>query len=135
MPVTALGALCEWVGEEPQDDGRVGLSFSVSEWVEVDGRRVTLHEGFGFTSVLSTHDDPWEHCTADLVESGVLSTVLPEEDDPDDADQDHPWTWLAELCAEQGVSTTPQQLSGVAYVVELGPELTRRLATAPGGTP
>lgn len=135
MAVTALGALCEFTGEAPQEGGRTGLSFSVSEWVDVDGRRVTLHEDFGFTSVLTTDDDPWEHYDADLVRSGVLSTVLPEDDDPDDADEEHPWTWLAELCAEQGVTTSPEELKAVGYVVELGPELTRRFASGPAGTP
>ena len=109
----------------PQPDGRVALSFSVSEWAELsDGRRVVLHEAIGFDSVLSVDDDPWIHYDADLVRSGVLSAVLPDEDDG----EDHPWDWLLELLAEQGVDATEAELRAVPYEVELGPEVTRRVS-------
>ena len=135
MRVTALGARCDYAGEVPQEDGRVGLSFAISEWLETDQRRVTLHDGFGFTSVLITDDDPWTFHTEQSLTEAVLNVVLPEDDDPDDAGEEHPWTWLAELAEEQRISTTPDALRALAYRVELGPELSRRLATAPGGTP
>ncbi len=126
MTVGRLGALCEYDGEVPQPDGRFGLSFAVSEWAELaDGRRVTLHGGIlGFTSVLNTDDDPWTVYDADLVRSGVLSVVLPDEDDG----EDHPWAWLVELLAQQGIAATEAELRAVPYDVELGPDLTTRLA-------
>ena len=127
MTVTRLGALCDHTGES--DDG--GLEFTISEWLEVDGRRVTLHDGFGFTSVLSGDDDPWQYLTAEALTSTVLTVVLPEDDDPDDAGEEHPWTWLAELAAEHGITVTPEELKAVPYAVELTP----RCASAPGGTP
>jgi hypothetical protein len=109
----------------PQPDGRVGLSFSVSEWAELsDGRRVVLHEAIGFDSVLSGDEDPWTHYDADLVRSGVLSAVLPDEDDG----EDHPWDWLLELLADQGVVASEAELRSVPYDVEFGPEVTRRVS-------
>lgn len=125
MTVVRLGARCEYDGVVPQPDGRVGLSFAVSEWAELtSGRRVTLHDGIlGYTSVLNSDDDPWAVYDADLVRSGVLSAVLPDEDDG----EDHPWGWLLELLAEQGITSTEDQLRAAPYEVELGPDLTTRL--------
>ncbi len=129
MTVARLGALCEFDGETPQEDGRVGLSFAVSEWAELaDGRRVVLHDGvLGFTSVLSTDEDPWTVYDEDLVTSAVLSAVLPDEDDG----EDHPWSWLLELLTEHGVAADESELRTAPYVVELGPALTARLRYVP----
>lgn len=125
MTVVRLGALCEFAGEAPQESGRTGLRFDVSEWAQTsDGVRVVLHEGVrGFGSVLSTDDPPWSFYDATLVISGVLSTVLPDGDDG----EEHPWSWLVELLAAQGIVADEAELRAAEYVVELGPGLTARL--------
>ncbi len=125
MTVVRLGALCELAGEVSQEDGRTGLGFDVSEWAQTsDGVRVVLHEGVrGFGSVLSTDDPPWSFYDADLIVRGVLTTVLPDADDG----EEHPWSWLVELLAAQGITAGEDELRAAEYVVELGPVLTGRL--------
>ena len=103
----------------------MGLSFDVAEWAELtDGRRVVLHRDLGYTSVLNTDDDPWTYQDADMITASVRSAVLPDEDEG----EDHPWSWLLELLAAQGVAATEAELRAVPYDVELGPDLVSRLS-------
>jgi hypothetical protein len=129
VSLVRLGATVSFAGEVPQEDGRVGLAFAITEWADLeDGQRVTLHDDIlGYTSVLSIDDDPWLHYDHDLLVSGVLSAVLPEEDDPTDADEEHPWGWFVELAAEQGLVLTREDLQAVPYDVEVEPSLATRL--------
>ena len=132
--VVALGALCEVVtGGEP---GYVGsLSFSVAEFADLaDGSRLTLHNERGFTSGVMTsgrgryRGDPWRFHTAESIRSGVLSTVLPDNDEEDP--EQHPWAWLAELIGRHGITVDAESLKNVPYQVEFGERLLQRLNSA-----
>jgi hypothetical protein len=60
----------------------------------------------------------------DMVET-ALAVVLPDDDDDPD---DHPYEWLCELLAAQGVRASVEDLRDVPYVVELSERLEARLA-------
>ena len=115
--VVGLGAICDLDPRTP--DKARSQSFSVSEFVTLeDGRRVILHEDRGFTIGLGSSGET----TADLrrgetIESltrDVLSVVLP---DNDDAAEDHPWTWLADLARARGLNVSADDLRSLAYEV------------------
>jgi hypothetical protein len=100
------------------------LHFRVEEFaVLADGRRLRLHAERGSGSVRGA--DPWEHVTLASLESDVLATVLP--DDAEETGEDHPWEWLAELLARQGVETSAAELRGLPYAVEFSERLRARL--------
>lgn len=109
--VVGLGAWCDAVPEDESTANPGSASFDVHEFaVLADGRRITVHSGErGFSASgprRPTADDPLAGMTAAEIESWVLTTVLPDEDDG----EEHPWEWLAELLDRQGV----QGAGGVA---------------------
>jgi hypothetical protein len=149
MDVVRLGAWCDLVtlgeyradlaamGRPPEaiedalEHARETASFRVSEFaVLADGRRVTLHAERGFVSK-SSSGSSWNGLTRASVESGVWTTVLPDEDDG----EDHPWHWLAELCVASGIDTTLDRLRLLPYDVELSERLLARLVGPDGHDP
>lgn len=110
--------------EEVEADGASpgSVSFSVDELaVLADGRRVVLHEGErGWSSSGPATTDPLGGLTQEDIESGALTTVLPDGEDPA---EEHPYEHLAALARAQGVSVTADRLRAVPYTVELGPLL------------
>jgi hypothetical protein len=117
--------------EEAVEHFRRGASFDVSEFADLsDGRRVTLHSERGFGGVLhvlgqSEPADQWQFLTLEGLERDVLTTVLPDDDEPGD---EHPWEWLAHLLLAQGVEASPEDLRRVPYIVEFSQRLRNRLA-------
>lgn len=69
--------------------------------------------------------DPWEHTSREDIVQTALAVVLPDDDDHPD---DHPYEWLAQLLAEQGVTASVEDLRALPYTVELSPRLEQRLA-------
>lgn len=103
--VVGLGAICD-----PLPPGDRSLSFAVSEFISLaDGRRVILHRERGFT-VSGTGD------TGDSIVRDVLNSVLP---DRDEAGEDHPYPWLAELARARGLEVTADDLRALPYEVVL----------------
>jgi hypothetical protein len=103
-------------------------SFTVSEFALLDnGERVTLHAERGFTGRASS-GSVWAHATAASIARDVLTTVLPDKDDTED---EHPWTWLAELAQAQGIDVTADDLRQVSYEVVLTERVFRRLSAGP----
>jgi hypothetical protein len=137
MSVVALGAWCDLVPEAEYGGSPGGLSFSVSEFAVMDdGRRLMLHAERGWTQWVRTAGppgqppteqplDPWSMMTRDSVVQDALNVVLPDDDDDP---EDHPYEWLAELLAAQGVTASADQLRDLPYTVELTPRLESRLA-------
>jgi hypothetical protein len=112
------------VGVDPAPEER-SASFDVAEYgVRDDGTRVLLHQERGFTVGVVPRCDPWSGVTAEMIERDVLTTVLPDDDDTGD---EHPYEWLADLCRQQGVDATADDLRRVPYHVELTSELRHRL--------
>ena len=110
--------------DEAIEHFREAASFRVSEFAELsDGRRLTLHDERGFSS-RSSSGGPWADLTLELLESDVLTTVLPDEDTTID---DHPWEWLAGLLDRQGVEVPVEALRDVPYVVEFSARVLDRL--------
>jgi hypothetical protein len=112
-------------------DSRPGVHFRVREFADLaDGRRVTLHDERGFTSVYRVTGqsappaDQWSHHTLASLERDVRNTVLPDDDDG----EDHPWEWLAALLRAQGVEVPVEELRRVPYVVEFSERLRERVA-------
>jgi hypothetical protein len=100
-------------------------AFRVSEFALLsDGRRVTLHNERGFNS-WSSSGDPWSHLTLEGVAADVLTTVLPDDGDPQ---EEHPWEWLAELLTAHGVEVSSDELRSLPYVIEYSDRLLARLA-------
>lgn len=118
-----LGAICDLLTRGV--DGARSLSFSVSEFALLDdGRRVILHEDRGFT-IGSGRGGTLGHETPETITSDVLNVVLPDDDDSDD---DHPWSWLAELCRARGLDVTADDLRDLPYMVILSDSVRGRLA-------
>jgi hypothetical protein len=113
-----------------------GVSFDVEEFaVLADGRRLWLNDDRsdkrGFSSFLHTPAgfepvDFWMYATLDMIETDVLNTVLPDDDDTED---EHPWEWLAERIRAHGVEVTPEQLKALPYNVEFSERLRARTRT------
>jgi hypothetical protein len=106
------------------------VSFRVDEFaVLADGRRLVLHSGErGFSvsgPVLPTPGDPLAGMTASGIESDVLTTVLPHEDDG----EEHPWEWLAQLLRAQGCEVSAAAIRSLPYNVEFSERLRGLLAT------
>ena len=125
--VVALGAWCEF---EPEDASRASpgsISFAVSEFAQLaDGSRVILHQGergFSGSGPQGDSDHPLGDITAESIRSGVLMTVLPDEDDG----ENHPWEWLAERLLQHGVAVSPETLKTLPYTVELSDRVHRLL--------
>jgi hypothetical protein len=131
--------LCDLVPPEAYGGSPGGLSFSVSEFAVLDdGRRLTLHEERGWTAWVRyavppgeqlpddwAPPDPWSQLTRESLVQDTLNVVLPDDDDHPD---DHPYEWLVELLARQGVSATVDELRALPYTVELSSRLEDRLA-------
>jgi hypothetical protein len=103
-------------------------SFSVAELAILgDGRRVLLHDERGFTLGIRPSGDPLSVLTAPVLERQVLATVLPDDDD---AEEEHPYDWLARLCAKRGVGVTADELRRVPYMVEFSSRVLEALAAS-----
>ena len=123
-----LGAECDLVPPERSTASPGSVSFDVQEFAELtDGRRLVLHRERGFS--LSGGVDPWAFLTAASLEADVRTTVLPDEDGPDE----HPYAWLSGLLREHGVEASAEQLRTVPYVVELSERVRQRLASRSDG--
>jgi len=153
MTVERMGAWCDFVSEADYRDDLAGqqlpesevedmiaefrraASFQVKEFaVMADGTRLMLHDERGFSSWTraagqSEHVDPWGTLTLESVESGVRTTVLPDDANGDE----HPWEWLAGLLRAHGVLQTPEQLKQLPYDVEFSERLVARLQPRPAG--
>ena len=116
--------------EKLVEDFKRGLSFDVHEFADLaDGRRLTLHEGRGFTSwALASSapapSDQWRHLTLEDLERSVRTTVLPDDDDTQD---EHPWEWLAELLHVHGIEATAEELRLLPYDVVFSERLRTRV--------
>lgn len=127
--VVGLGAWCEFVPEDESRASPRSIAFDVDEFaVLADGRRITLHQGergFSLSGPRAFSGHPLGNLTAEGIESGVLTTVLPDEDDG----EQHPWEWLCDLLHGQGVVVAPGDLKALPYEVVLSERVQRLLAT------
>jgi hypothetical protein len=115
--------------EGSHDDGR-SLSFSIAELAILsDGRRVHLHADHGFTTAHWPPGDRWAGLSASVLESNVLTTMLPDDDD---TGEEHPCDWLAALCADHGLPVTADELRQVPYRVEFSDRVQHAVASRPG---
>jgi hypothetical protein len=55
----------------------------------------------------------------------VLNVVLPDDDESED---DHPWSWLAELAQARGLDLTAEDLQALPYEVILTDRVIRWLS-------
>jgi hypothetical protein len=121
--VVGLGAICDL--RTPGFDDEHSQSFSVSEFILLEnGQRVILHAERGFTigtgaGALRDYETP------DSITHDVLNVVQPDDDECDD---DHPWSWLAELARARGLDVAAEDLQGLPYEVILTDNVTRWLA-------
>lgn len=128
--VVGIGAICDLGPPRPNDPYTQG--FVVSEFVTLEGgRRVLLHKERGFTIGLrSTREsspvDLRYYETPDSIAQDVLAAVLPDGEDPD---EDHPWTWLADLARARGLNVAEEDLRDLTYEVILTDNVTRWLAS------
>lgn len=127
--VVALGAWCDFVPEEKSRASPGSVSFDVAEFALLaDGHRVTLHSGERGFSISGprrpTTGDPLAGMTAEDIEEGVRTTVLPDGDDPEG---EHPYDWLARLLRRQGVVVAAESLRSVPYRVEFSERLRQLL--------
>jgi hypothetical protein len=128
--VIGLGACCDLVPEDESSASPGSVSFRVDEFaVLTDGRRVMLHSGERGFAVSGPYrpsaHDPLGGMTAQEIESDVLTTVLPDEEDG----EHHPWEWLAALLRRHGVHVRPESLKSVPYRVEFSERLNCLLGT------
>lgn len=108
----------------PKESGTT-LRFSVREFaILADGRGLTLHDERGF-GLSSGAENPWRSVTPESLKRDVRTTVLPDEDDPED---EHPYDWLADLLRAHEVEASPQHLRTVPYAVEFSRRLQGLLA-------
>ncbi len=124
--VVGLGAICGLGTRGFDDDGR-SQSFWVSEFARLaNGRRVILHEDRGFTIGIGSGAGAVQDClTPDIITRNALSVVLPDDDE---CEEDHPWSWLAELARTRGLDVTAEDLQRLPYEVVLTEGLTRWLS-------
>ena len=127
--VIGLGALCDVVDDDESVASPGSVLFDVDEFaVLADGRRITLHCGERGFSVSGPRrpslDDPLAGMTAEEIQSGVLTTVLPDEDNG----EEHPWEWLSDLLRSHGIVIAPDNLKTVPYEVVLSERVHRLLA-------
>jgi hypothetical protein len=126
--VVSLGAICDLDPRTP--DKARSQSFSVSEFVTLeDGRRVILHEDRGFTiglgSSRATTADLRRGLTLEVLSRQVLNVVLPDDDD---AGEDHPYSWLADLARARGLNVSADDLRSLTYEVIFTDKVRRWLA-------
>ncbi len=125
--MVALGAWCDFVPDDEALASPGSISFNADEFaVLTDGRRLTLHSGergFSVSGPRSSH--PLGFMKAEDIRSGVLTTVLPDDDDTGD---EHPYECLAGLLRRHGVLVAPDSLRSVPYTVEFSARLQQMLA-------
>jgi hypothetical protein len=121
--VVGIGAICDFQTGAPEPGP--SQSFSVSEFIELDdGRRVVLdHRGFTLGSNVGTVR---AGLTPHTMSQQVLNVVLPDDDECED---EHPWSWLAELARKHGIDVTADELKELQYEVVLTDRVTRWLVT------
>lgn len=133
--VVRLGALCGRSPLAPYQEA--GANFCVSEFVDLeDGQRIILHKDRGFSI------SPWisvgepiasELSSRDSLEAlarDVLNVVLPDDDE---CEEDHPWSWLAELAQAHGLMVTADDLCGLPYEVIFTDEVRQWVNGPPEG--
>lgn len=110
---------------------RRDASFRVHEFaVLADGRHLTLSTDRGFA--ISGPVDLWDSLTLEHLESDVLTTVLPDDED---TEEEHPWSWLSERLHAVGVEVPPERLKELPYEVVFSQRLRSRVSTQhKGGT-
>ena len=121
--VVGIGATCAFRTGAPEPGP--SLSFSVDEFVALDdGRRVVLdHRGFTIGSNVGTVRAA---LTPQIMRQQVLNVVLPDDDECED---EHPWSWLAEVARTHGIDVTADELKELQYEVVLADRVTRWLVT------
>ena len=121
--VVGIGAICDFRTGAPEPGP--SQSFSVSEFVVLeDGRRVVVdHRGFTLGSNVGTVR---AGLTPQVMSQQVLNVVLPDDDECED---EHPWSWLAELARKHGIDVTADELKELQYEVVLTDRVTRWLLT------
>jgi hypothetical protein len=128
--VVGLGAWCEFVPEDESTASPGAVSFAIAESATLDdGRRVTLHAGErGFSSwgPPSHSGHPLRHMSAEAIRAGVLTTVLPDDDDTTDQ---HPYEWFAALLQQRAITVSADDLRSVPYEVRLSEGLQQLLDT------
>ena len=121
--VVGIGAICDFRtgGPEPGPS----QSFSVSEFVVLEDRRrvVVDHRGFTLGSNVGTVR---AGLTPQVMSQQVLNVVLPDDDECED---EHPWSWLAELARNHGIEVTADELKELQYQVILTDRVTPWLVT------
>jgi hypothetical protein len=121
--VVGIGAICDFRtgGPEPGPS----QSFSVSEFVMLEDRRrvVVDHRGFTLGSKVGTVR---AGLTPQVMSQQVLNVVLPDDDECED---EHPWSWLAELARNHGIDVTADELKELQYEVTLTDRVTQWLVT------
>ena len=121
--VIGIGAICDFRigGPEPGPS----QSFSVNEFVMLEDRRrvVVDHRGFTIGSNVGTVR---AGLTPQVMSQQVLNVVLPDDDECED---EHPWSWLAELARRQGIEVTADELKELQYEVILTDRVTQWLVT------
>jgi hypothetical protein len=104
---------------------RRGASFRVVEFATLaDGRRLTLAEDRGFGIGGPPPTELWAGLTLEQLESDVLTTVLPDEEDTED---EHPWEWLAGCLAALGVQASAEELRNLPYEVVFSERLRAKI--------
>ncbi len=156
MRVVGLGAWCDYVTEEEYRDEllrspsrpparaveealaqfRRSVSFRVREFaVLANGCHLTLSADRGFSGAVhrvggTAPVDPWDFLTVEELEADVRTTVLPDDDE---AEEEHPWAWLAERPHARDVDVPPEQLKELPYDVVFSQRLRARVGTQPQG--
>jgi hypothetical protein len=121
--VVGVGAICDFRTGGPEPGPSQG--FSVSEFVVLeDGRRVVIdHRGF---TLGSNVDSVRAGLTSQIMSQQVLNVVL---SDDDESEEEHPWSWLAELARTHGIDVTADELKQLQYEVILTDRVTQWLVT------
>ncbi len=121
--VVGIGAICDFRTGAPEPGP--SQSFSVSEFVVLeDGRRVVIdHRGFTLGSNVGTVR---AGLTPQAMSQQVLNVVLPDDDE---SEEEHPWSWLAELARTHGIDVTADELKELQYEVVLTDGVTQWLVT------
>jgi hypothetical protein len=84
---------------------------------------VVDHRGFTLGSNVGTVR---EGLTPQVMSQQVLNVVLPDDDECED---EHPWSWLAELARNHGIEVTADELKELQYQVILTDRVTQWLVT------
>ena len=121
--MVGIGAICDFRTGGPEAGS--SQSFSVSEFVMLEDRRrvVIDHRGFTLGSNVGTVR---AGLTPQVMSQQVLNVVLPDDDECED---EHPWSWLAELARNHGIDVTADELKELQYEVVLTDRVTQWLMT------